>query len=127
MKGLFPSANDKSDFIPVDRWLSLRTILLRSGHCDLPIHFISNVYSWIKKKLRSMYIFNFYLDVSSRFRKNLMKIRTLQLIGGAGRGACCLLRTVPPVLVSVFLLSSVTFIVNDIYAFHFYLQGRPSR
>jgi len=56
-----------------------------------------------------------------------MKIRTLQLIGGAGRGACCLLRTVPPVLVSIFLLSSVTFIVNDIYAFHFYFQGRPSR
>ncbi|CAF3710705.1 unnamed protein product [Rotaria sp. Silwood1] len=31
--------------------------------------------------------------------KNLMKIRTLQLIGGAGRGTCCLLRTVPPVLI----------------------------
>ncbi|CAF3809361.1 unnamed protein product [Rotaria sordida] len=30
--------------------------------------------------------------------KNLMKIRTLQLIGGAGRGTCCLLRTVSPVL-----------------------------
>ncbi|CAF3242917.1 unnamed protein product [Rotaria sp. Silwood2] len=30
--------------------------------------------------------------------KNLMKIRTLQLIGGAGRGTCCLLRTVPPVM-----------------------------
>ncbi|CAF4044472.1 unnamed protein product [Rotaria sp. Silwood2] len=28
-----------------------------------------------------------------------MKIRTLQLIGGAGRGTCCLLRTVPPVMV----------------------------
>ncbi|CAF0720928.1 unnamed protein product [Adineta ricciae] len=27
--------------------------------------------------------------------KSLMKIRTLQLIGGAGRGTCCLLRTSP--------------------------------
>lgn len=30
-----------------------------------------------------------------------MKIRTLQLIGGAGRGACCLLDTSPPAPVSV--------------------------
>ncbi|CAF3384959.1 unnamed protein product [Rotaria socialis] len=29
--------------------------------------------------------------------KNLMKIRTLQLIGGAGRGTCCLFRKGPPV------------------------------
>jgi len=35
------------------------------------------------------------------FSKSLMKIRTLQLIGGAGRGACCLLRTAPPGHVSV--------------------------
>ncbi|CAF1284436.1 unnamed protein product [Adineta steineri] len=34
--------------------------------------------------------------------KNLMKIRTLQLIGGAGRGKCCLLRTTPPVRVNIF-------------------------
>ncbi|CAF2075563.1 unnamed protein product [Rotaria magnacalcarata] len=30
--------------------------------------------------------------------KNLMKIRTLQLIGGAGRGTCCLFHKGPPVL-----------------------------
>ncbi|CAF2075567.1 unnamed protein product [Rotaria magnacalcarata] len=31
-------------------------------------------------------------------KKNLMKIRTLQLIGGAGRGTCCLFHKGPPVL-----------------------------
>ncbi|UJR21676.1 hypothetical protein I4U23_024753 [Adineta vaga] len=36
--------------------------------------------------------------------KNLMKIRTLQLLGGAGRGTCCLLGTPPPVPVSIFFI-----------------------
>lgn len=34
-----------------------------------------------------------------------MRIRTLQLLGGAGRGACCLLRTTPPSPVRIFSLT----------------------
>jgi hypothetical protein len=60
-------------------------------------------------------------------RKNLMKIRTLQLIGGAGRGTCCLLRTVPPVFVRAFSSSTVTLVVIDTYILLFLFQGRSAR
>lgn len=61
------------------------------------------------------------------FSKNLMKIRTLQLIGGAGRGACCLLRTVPPVLVSILSFCIVTLIFTDTFVIFCRFQGLPPR
>lgn len=55
-----------------------------------------------------------------------MKIRTLQLIGGAGRGTCCLLRTAPPVPVSSFFFFLLCHIHCYLYISFFLFPGSSS-